>query len=116
MQPWLLLSLFALSSSCAHIEPVVTAQSGPLVVPCIVDLKSGGYQCEGIDQVSHFRSFQDATDLHCVSWMDLESFLKACKKGQLIPIAKIQGSPSCADNSFCLTLKEWNRLDERCAP
>lgn len=111
MQLLPLLSLFALSSSCAHIETIEPQLLGPIVNPCIVDIKSEGYQCAGRDSASSFVAFKDI-DLRCVSPSELEQFIKACKEGKLIPLTYL--TPPLADNSFCLNQKEWQRIGDRC--
>jgi hypothetical protein len=111
-KPLKMLPLLFLLSRCASVdEKKIT--SGPHVVSCIVDRSDGGYQCASIDRAPSFVAFKDADDLRCVSPSQLEQFLKACKKKEVVELNFC--SQECVDNSFCASPNDWKRIGERCA-
>ena len=106
-----LLMTFALYS-CATVEEKII-DSGPSITSCVSDNSEGGYHCAAIDKVPTFVSFKDAPELQCVGHVELESFLKSCKKRGEVK-ALIFCTKDCTDNSFCASPKDWKRIGERC--
>lgn len=132
----LLLAILGICNNCGTVEKVEDKyiDQGPIVTSCVVDMKNGGYQCGRIDQADpFFLSFSDAATMVCVSPMDLEDSLKACKKGEvlivplctisnrLVACQDIEAKPVVKDltemdNFWCLNQVDRNRLLQRCNP
>jgi hypothetical protein len=103
------------------------------VAGCVVDNTSSGYQCV-YKKKEYFVPFSQSESLQCASPDDTESFLKACKKGQVLKVTLCHyfapngfecESPlgvksiipvEAANNYFCLSSKDMKRVQERCEP
>lgn len=131
----LLLTFATCNSGCSTADKLEDkyVDQGPVVTSCVVDLASGGYQCATYDKDPFFLPFKDARAMECIAPMDLETSLKACKKGKKIevqvctiseqdvscqsPVATATTKTlSSMDNYFCLTPTDRARLLQRCTP
>lgn len=127
------LLLFALFSSCAHVEEKYI-DAGPVVTACVVDLPNDGFECiKTEEEKGALVSFSNAPDLICTSPKDLEDSLKACKRGVFLPVKVCtvsKGAVSCndtigapfsielkaMDNYMCFNAQDRKRIFDRCTP
>lgn len=100
------LILFILSS-CSH--------GGVRARVCIVDEKSLGFQCilNGMKD-GFYLSSEEGRDLLCASPTATEKFFKSCKNHEVSSLADSPFGESRLDRSVCLSLKDLNRIIDRC--
>ena len=125
----LLTMVFALqfcSVSCGHLGADITA--------CTIDAEGGQFECaSGNNRFA--LSFKDGHNLGCMSPMDLEDVLKACKQHQKLEAtmcqldgdftkyltcyppdnrAKYSITIAMANSYFCLSQQDYKRVQQRC--
>jgi hypothetical protein len=126
----LLLILLGSLSNCG-------SAAGPKVTGCAVDSPNESYQCVQYPDFRFTLSFAESEGygLKCVSPYDLDAGLKACKKGQPIPVYTlceldfVRHKFFCqrtdmpfgyfvdikkVDNFFCMNDYDRKRIIERC--
>jgi hypothetical protein len=103
------------------------------VTGCVVDSEGRIFACVKKNERSEI-AFKDGAHLLCSSPEDTESFMKACKRGQIIEVAlcsyKIESdsffctlsnqqayerSVDQTNNYFCVSANDRKRILERCS-
>lgn len=128
MPPALWMILFVTFVSCAQ-------PGGPIVTGCVVSGKNPallGFQCVTEGGPSFFKPLAQGYDLKCASPHDFEDALKACRNHQVLTITlcsleavgdflcidpqlnQFHLSLSDADNYFCLSEEDRQRVIQRC--
>lgn len=113
---------------------LVSCRKGARVTVCIVDAPNYGFQCADSDsnKKDYFLPLSEGKHLRCMSPEDTESFLKACKQGQVVEgtecIFEEGNQFVCrdllgreyplvvdeADNFFCVSKLHKERIIDRC--